>query len=275
MFPIPWKAGHFYSPIPEEKDVQRAVKAKSTFNLPKSLDLDANLLYDRTNRFLVSDSERLVDYLHKEGKIYPTNSTQFVLADAIFLWCFLSSVKPRRIIEIGSGHSTALMLDAKDYLKLDVQITCVEPFPTRLRETLGPRIVDVDLMESNVQDVDSNVFSTLKADDLLFIDSSHVSKAGSDVNYLFFEVVPSLRPGCFVHVHDIFMGFEYPEKWFREGRSWNEAYLLRAFLMFNSTFSIYAWPQVLSRPSGYDEIASKSGIKFGYPGSSLYFWRNL
>ena len=79
---------------------------------------------------------------------------------------------------------------------------------------------------------------TLEANDILFIDSSHVLKVGSDVHHLFAEVLPALKPGVYTHFHDIFFPFEYPYAWIQEGRYWTEAYALRAFLQFNTTFEI-------------------------------------
>jgi hypothetical protein len=95
-----------------------------------------------------------------------------------------------------------------------------------------------ELIESDVQDVPLTRFEGLEANDVLFIDSSHVIKAGSDVVFLLSQVLPSLRPGVLIHFHDIFWPFEYPEEWLRGGRAWNEAYALRAFLQFNSRFEI-------------------------------------
>jgi hypothetical protein len=89
--------------------------------------------------------------------------------------------------------------------------------------------------------VDLAVFETLEARDVLFIDSTHVSKVSklnSDVNKLFFEILPRLAPGTFVHIHDVFADFEYPVHWLRAGRSWNEQYVLRAFLQFNDRFKV-------------------------------------
>jgi hypothetical protein len=82
------------------------------------------------------------------------------------------------------------------------------------------------------------MFEALEAGDILFIDSSHVSKLGSDVHYLMFEVLPALRPGVWVHIHDIFHPFEYPIQWYDEGRAWNEAYVVRAFLQYNKAWQI-------------------------------------
>ena len=97
-----------------------------------------------------------------------------------------------------------------------------------------------------VQDVDLAVFEALGPGDILFIDSSHVAKVGSDVNHLVFEILPRLSPGVYVHFHDMFYPFEYPEDWILgEGRYWNEDYLLRAFLQFNGSYAIAVWDHFL------------------------------
>jgi hypothetical protein len=89
-----------------------------------------------------------------------------------------------------------------------------------------------------LQDVPLDRFRALQANDILFFDSTHVCKIGSDVNYAVFEILPSLAPGVLVHFHDVFHPFEYPPAWVYEGRNWSEAYLLRAFLQFNEAFEI-------------------------------------
>jgi len=89
-----------------------------------------------------------------------------------------------------------------------------------------------------LQDVDMALFDVLESGDILFVDSTHVSKVNSDVNRIVFEILPRLARGVFVHIHDVFYPFEYPLEWLREGRAWNEQYLLRAFLQFNASFTI-------------------------------------
>jgi predicted O-methyltransferase YrrM len=153
---------------------------------------------------------------------------------------FIANERPKRIVEIGSGFSSALILDTLDELG-DTTTVCtfVEPFPARLEALLR----DADrtrhrLFVNVVQDVPLSIFDELEAGDVLVIDSSHVSKAGSDVNHLFFDVLPRLAPGVFVHVHDVIWPFSYPELWLAEGRAWNESYLLKAFLQFNEAFEV-------------------------------------
>jgi predicted O-methyltransferase YrrM len=147
---------------------------------------------------------------------------------------------PKRIIEVGSGHSSALMLDTIEHAEgLDVHTTFIEPFPARLHSVLRDQDRRTStIIERRVQDVPLATFETLEADDILFIDSSHVSKVGSDLNYLVFDVLPRLAEGVVVHVHDIFWPFEYPLEWIRAGRAWNEIYLLRAFLQYNEAFDV-------------------------------------
>lgn len=82
------------------------------------------------------------------------------------------------------------------------------------------------------------MFSELKANDILFIDSTHVSKLGSDVNSIFFNILPRLNSGVIIHLHDIFWPFEYPASWIQDGRAWNEIYILRAMLQHNKDYSI-------------------------------------
>ena len=89
-----------------------------------------------------------------------------------------------------------------------------------------------------MQEVDSQVFAELQTNDILFIDSSHVAKIDSDVNHIFFRILPLLNRGVYIHFHDIFYPFEYPLDWVYEGRAWNETYLLRAFLQYNQQFEI-------------------------------------
>jgi hypothetical protein len=126
-----------------------------------------------------------------------------------------------------------------------VEVVFVEPYTELLRGLLRPGDESrVTIHETAVQDVALEVFESLGAGDVLFVDSTHVVKAGSDVNHLYFEIFPRLAPGVWVHVHDIFFPFEYPQEWILEGRAWHEAYLLRAMLTGNDAFEI-RWFQSL------------------------------
>src|SRR5262249_30659220 len=146
------------------------------------------------------------------------------------------------VIEIGSGFSSALMLDVNErFLDKRTNLTFIEPNPDRLHLLLNEddkrrvRIVRRPGQET------SDLLCKVRPGGFLFVDSSHVSKIGSDVNFICFEVLPNLPIGTFIHFHDIFWPFEYPNEWIAEGASWNEAYLLRAFLTMNTCFEIIFW----------------------------------
>lgn len=174
------------------------------------------------------------------GRRYFFENPAYSYSDAICLYGMIRHVRPRRIIEVGSGYSSCVTLDTNE-LFFDNRIACtfIEPFPDLLRSLMKPDDVDrVEIIASRLQDVDVARFRELSANDILFIDSTHVSKLGSDVNYIFGEILPTLSRGVYVHFHDIFYPFEYPEAWLNQGRAWTEAYVLRAFLAFNSAYEI-------------------------------------
>jgi hypothetical protein len=156
--------------------------------------------------------------------------------------------RPRRIIEVGSGFSSCAILDTNElFFNNEIQCTFIEPEPRRLFNNLRAEDRErINIIESQVQNVSVARFEELEKGDILLIDSSHVSKVHSDVNYLYFEVLPRLKSGVLVHVHDMFYPFRYPEKWIYKGWSWNESYLLRAFLMFNSGYKVRFWNSLWS-----------------------------
>ena len=145
--------------------------------------------------------------------------------------------QPRLIIEVGSGFSSLALGRAAAKNKTSALI-CIDPFPGELPRN-GSIPALQSLIETKVQELDVDFFSQLDSGDILFIDSSHTVKIGGDVNYLFLEVLPRLKPGVIVHVHDVFLPFEYRCDWvLDEFRFWTEQYLLRAFLTFNSEFEV-------------------------------------
>jgi len=118
--------------------------------------------------------------------------------------------KPRRIIEAGSGASSLVIAAAARLNGNTPDYTIIDPYPG---EVVGRGLPGVTtLLRERVERVDRQLFSTLRDGDLLFIDTSHVVKTGGDVNYLFLHVLPLLNPGVVVHVHDIFLSYEYPRR---------------------------------------------------------------
>ena len=233
--------GHFYSPVVDPSQLDHATLWPPH---PEIVGIDFNetsheeILRDVFPRWMPEyDYPEVLEETPELTQFFTRNS-QFSWLDARALFVLLREWKPRRLIEIGSGFSTLLAADVnRRFLDGSIEITCCEPYP---REFLRNGIDGVTrLIENKVQNVGLEEFEALERGDILFIDSSHVAKTGSDVNYLYFEVLPRLASGVRIHIHDILLPHEYPREWvIDENRSWNEQYLVRALLMFSTGFRV-------------------------------------
>jgi hypothetical protein len=235
--------GHFYSPIPSLDDVRR--EEATLFDTTHRTMPGVELREQEQLALLAQFAERFyADMPFQADKVenlrFYFENPMFSYGDAISLYSMIRHLKPSRIVEVGSGFSSAVALDTNDlFFDGQIQTTFIEPYNERLLSLINQQDKGKSkIIEARVQDVDLSVFSTLKENDILFVDSTHVSKIGSDVNRLFFEILPSLAPGVYIHFHDIFLPFEYPPQWRYEGRAWNEAYVLRAFLQYNQSFEV-------------------------------------
>jgi hypothetical protein len=242
--------GHFYSPIIDRDEVLADADRiwPADRNAVPGVDVGIErqvALLDELDRYL---PEMPFDWLAKDGLRYWFANEWFPVTSGVFAYLLLRHLEPSRYIEVGSGFSSALALDVNDhFFDGEMRCTFIEPNPERLDSLIGDGDrAAVTIERTRVQDVDLSVFDALGPDDVLFIDSAHVAKTGSDVNFLVFDVLPRLQPGVVVHFHDIFEGFEYPRLWVDQGRSWNESYLLRAFLQFNDSFEILLWDAALA-----------------------------
>jgi Methyltransferase domain len=235
--------GHFYSPYPDLADYER--RAAGLLD-PGSVLPGVDLREDEQLALLAELAPLMAEapFPEHEGEgdgrwRYWYDNYAYGYGDGVVLHAMLRRLRPSRVVEVGSGYSSALLLDTVDGWLPGTEVTFVEPFPALLESLLRPDDEDrVTIHREPVQDVAPDVFEALGPGDVLFVDSTHVSRAGSDVNHLLFEVFPRLRAGVWVHVHDIFFPFEYPTDWVREGRAWTEAYVVRAFLTFNPAFAI-------------------------------------
>jgi hypothetical protein len=242
--------GHYYSPIPSMEEIKR--DEERIFSNPQTLPgVDLNVegqiaLLDRLQHFYASFPFK---NQRTEGLRFYLENRVFGGVDAVFLFAMLRHVRPGKVVEIGSGHSSCLMLDTNDlFLGGTTSFTFIDPNPEALRSLLTNGDEDrIQMIPTRVQEIKLDTFAALNAGDVLFVDSSHVSKVGSDVNYIFFEVLPSLKSGVYVHIHDVHYPFEYPREWVYAGRAWNEAYLLRAFLQYNDSFQIVLFNALVSR----------------------------
>lgn len=273
--------GHFYSPLPSPQDVARYAQAAVSRG-PETLaglDLDVEGQLAMVERLGPHARDLSFDDDSGGATRYYWDNDGFGPGDAVVLAAMMRHARPTRIIEVGAGYSTAVMLDvAERYLATPPAITCIDPEPERLRSLLRPGDEDrLTVHESLVQDLPLASFTALEPGDLLFIDSSHVLKLGSDVAFLLLEVLPRLAPGVFVHFHDITCSFEYPVVWYEEGRAWNEAPALRAFLTFNRAYRILFFSDYLMR-FHRDAVAAHMPLALRQPRSapegntSVSFW---
>ena len=174
------------------------------------------------------------------GYHYYWQNPYYGYGDALVMHAMLRAHPPKRYIEIGSGFSSACAIDTIDhFLGGECELTFIEPHADRLLGVLGARASRARILNVPVQAVALETFDELEADDVLFIDSSHVFRTGSDVCFELFEILPRLAPGVRVHIHDIAWPFDYPEEWIlQQNRSYNEAYAVRAFLFDNPHWRI-------------------------------------
>lgn len=173
----------------------------------------------------------------RDKGVFHWNNWWFCYADAVAMYGLVRHVQPRRYVEIGCGYSSLLLAKALKRNERSCDVTLVEPYP---REELLSRLPgDWNIMRTPLQRAPLELFETLGPGDVLFFDGTHVCKTASDVNWLFFKVLPKLRPGVLIHLHDIFLPADYPAQWLLErGWSWNEQFLLQAFLMHNSAYKV-------------------------------------
>jgi hypothetical protein len=231
---------HYYSPIPNLSTLKPNVFQKESKLTGIDLKIDSQVrLIKKLSKF----SKELKDLTYvtpeidnqKDPKFYFGNMA-FDNFDACIYYCLIRLLKSKTVLEVGSGWSTKIAAKAASTNK-NTDLISIEPYPQPILkngfEGLSKLII------KDVQSVPMDIFLKLNQNDILFIDSSHTVKIAGDVNYLFLEVLPRLKKGVYVHIHDIFLPWEYPQEWVKnEFRFWGEQYLLHAFLLFNSSFEV-------------------------------------
>ena len=244
--------GHFYSPIVSKDEILKNEDVIWKSVSPESIvGIDFNTTKQKA---LVNSLNTFYNELPfkkhaSNGLRYHFENKFYSYTDGIVLYGMLRHLKPKKVIEIGSGYSSALMLDVNEhFFNNKIALTFIEPYPKRLNSLLKPEDKDhTNIIESFVQKVDLSVFKALNENDILFVDSSHVVKTGSDLHHIIFNILPILNSGVYIHFHDVFYPFEYTKKWVLDGFNWNEDYFLRAFLMYNNDFEIVLFSHYLHK----------------------------
>jgi hypothetical protein len=239
---ICWPLDHYYSPIPDNRALsQEPARSRIWPPIPRATP-GLDWREDAQIELLRGELGRHREIWFADGPTgdpheYHASNGMFSRLDAWMLQAMLRHFRPRRMIEVGCGWSTLVSARVnRDYLDRSMHLTCIEPHPP---EFLGTGIDGMTrLIASRVEELPVDPFLELREGDVLFIDTSHTVKTGGDVVFLFEEILPRLARGVVIHIHDMFLPWDYPQDWVFSGRAWNEQYLVRAFLSFNSAFSI-------------------------------------
>lgn len=233
---------HFYSPIPDTSLLPSDLSDRQISSAGRLIEVESQLDFLRSLRAAADELSDIPESRRDDAEFYWKNPA-FGPMDGVAYYSLIRTLHPGRVIEVGSGYSTLLAARAAR-LNGDTRLTCIEPYP--LPMLAGMPGID-SLVVQPVQSVPLTEFESLRRGDVLFVDSTHVSKTGSDVNYLVLEVLPRLVAGVMVHFHDIFLPYEYPRHWIVERNIfWNEQYLLLAFLL-NGTTRVRAMHHYLGR----------------------------
>ena len=275
---------NFYSPIANIDEVLRRSTAP-LIDDDFGVDLDIAGQLVSFDRMVVPWLAELADIpMHDPGKAgaFFWLNGMFGPQDAATYYGLMRSCRPNHVIEIGSGYSTLIATMVRTH-NATMQVTSIEPYPVEffsrhLRSENG-----FHLIEKIVQDVDRGIFETLEANDILFIDSSHVVKPGSDVEFLIYSLLGRLKKGVIIHFHDIFLPFGYPMDFYQsQHRHWNENYVLAAYLAHNSRFEVILANAFLANRSDSpvldrlcsgivpDDAAKRATLRMNCGGGSLW-----
>lgn len=265
--------GHFYSPVILIDEIK-----KRESEIWKNVEIDGIQgikLRTKEQKELISLFSEYYKEIpfksYKQKNIrYQFENDYYSYTDAITLYSMIRHYKPKNIIEIGSGFSSAVMLDTNEiFFNNSINLTFIDPYADRLYSQMTLEDKNkFKVIESDVQLISLETFKKLQSGDILFIDSTHVTKTGSDVNYILFEILPILKKGVLIHFHDIFYPFEYPKEWVYKGLNWNEDYILKAFLMYNENFEIKLFSEYLHRH--HKNIFKEMPLAYNNEGGNLW-----
>ncbi len=239
------RSTHYYEPTYRASDLPADIEAERS--LP-GLDFRESQQLALLNGFRWQAELQKIPMEKPAPSSFGYLNGAFESGESEVLYSLIRQLRPGKIIEVGSGESTlmarlAIQKNGEDDDQYRCEHTCIEPYEAPWLESSGVRVI-----RDRVENVSPDLFSSLGANDILFIDSSHVIRPFGDVLDEYQQIIPALAPGVYVHVHDVFTPYDYPAYWLREDRrGWNEQYLLESFLAFNAEFEVVAMLNWLSR----------------------------
>lgn len=231
---ICWPLDHYYSPIADTRVLSREPARSRVWPAEAPTTAGIDWRPDEEIALVRDNLARQTDFTIPDGptgdpRDYYAENEMFSRLDAWILQAMLRHFRPRRMIEIGCGWSSLITARVnREHLAGSLDFTCIEPFPP---DFLSGGVEGISrLIVSPVEQLSADTFLELGSGDFLFIDTSHTVKTGGDVVFLLQDVLPRLAEGVIIHVHDIFLPWDYPPEWVLVGRAWNEQYAVRAFL---------------------------------------------
>jgi predicted O-methyltransferase YrrM len=238
-----FRPGHYYSPVADVDDLREREAGIWISKALPGIDLNENDQKEFMTYLMNHEPGFNIPWKKEPSRRYYGESPSYPYVDGVVLYAMMTRYRPRNVIEVGSGSSSGCMIDANEVFKMKTNFTLIEPSPEHCLDKVLKRQDyekhKINLIAKKVQEVPPATFKILQENDILFIDSSHVSKPGSDVNYLLTEILPLLNEGVIVHFHDIYYPFEYTREYLLELKLvWNEVYSLHNFLLFNNHFKI-------------------------------------
>lgn len=274
FLPIPL---HYYQPYPTQAELTRSGFWSHASELP-GVSVDLHKCLALLDELGVSFGDECAwPEVANAPHVYHTGNDQFGFASAAVAHALVRRLKPRLIIEVGSGYSTHILAGALDRNRGDGRpgvLHCIDPARPAILDTSIPAIAQ--RIHQPVETIPTDFFSSLGESDLLFIDSSHIIRYGGDVLFLYLEILPRLRPGVWVHIHDIHLPGPYPEAYYAlERRVWNEQYLLQALLMHSRAFEVVlpCWWIHLRHDDRFAAAFRRYHPSRHRPGSSLWMRR--
>lgn len=230
---------HYYSGVPNFRELDRTEYWKSVSSMVgvNGAELEPQLEFMTQCVNALEDKEVLTNQNIINQARQEQGEDGFGVVEADFLFCFMQYAKPRKIIQIGCGVSTAVILRASKESNHNVSICCIEPFPSAYLRALA-NDGKIELITKSAQEVEIDRITALDEGDMLFIDSTHTVKVGSEINRIILEVLPRLKTGIYVHFHDIYFPYDYQRNLRETLYFWNESTLLHSFLIHNSKYKI-------------------------------------
>ena len=273
--PLEFPPGHFYSPITDPALADAHLDTITRDTEVAGIDIDRGRMLAFWNELAsMLDGQPFPD-AKPDNDGYWFENPAYGYGDGTSLHLMMRHAKPKQIIEIGSGYSSLCMLDTRrEHLSAETGVTFIEPYADLLKSLIGSRQEqNIRIEETFVQQVLLAEFEALEPNDILLIDSTHVLKTGSDVAFEIGEILPRLKPGVLVHVHDIFWPFEYKKNWaVKTNRSWNEVYALRYYLSENPNWEVVLFNDYL-RCFGRKELEATAPWFLKNSGSSIWLKR--